>query len=279
MGTANESAFSVLTIVPETGKLFVTRFGAGVDFECNYNTISGAVGRIGYIPTDTYSISRTMNGGTISSNNATTIVSGASYTNTITVPDSHFTIGTVNVTMGGTDITSSVYNSRTHTIAIPSVSGDIVITADASNNYFAAMCETNIIEQYDSSVPATIIPLEGNSFTLVPNGNNSGIKFYIPLKESVTQGFTLKCQCDNIECTNESSWSVRAYMIDSEGNVMGSNIDYITTANSLTELIDGVNGWVNSACVGAVKMRVQIRCAVSGYVEGMTATFTNMRFE
>jgi hypothetical protein len=44
--TPTESAFSVFTIDKEKGKLFLARFGAGVDREFNYNTISGAVGLV-----------------------------------------------------------------------------------------------------------------------------------------------------------------------------------------------------------------------------------------
>ena len=43
-------------------------------------------------------------------------------------------ITTVNVTMGGTDVTSTVYNSSTGVINIPAVTGDVVITAIAESN-------------------------------------------------------------------------------------------------------------------------------------------------
>lgn len=46
VGTDTESAFSVFTINKELGKLYLTRFGAGVDREFNYNTTSGNVGII-----------------------------------------------------------------------------------------------------------------------------------------------------------------------------------------------------------------------------------------
>lgn len=63
-----------------------------------------------------------------SSNTATTISSGSRYTTTLTA-SSNYTLNTVSVTMGGSDITSTVYSSGT--ISIGSVTGDIVITATA----------------------------------------------------------------------------------------------------------------------------------------------------
>jgi len=54
LGTADESAFSIITINKTFGKLYVTRFGAGVDIECNYNSTSGAIGRVEESPSQDY---------------------------------------------------------------------------------------------------------------------------------------------------------------------------------------------------------------------------------
>lgn len=62
------------------------------------------------------------------SNTATMATQGGSYTATLTA-DSGYVLGTVSVTMGGEDVTATVYSSGT--ITIPSVTGDIVITATA----------------------------------------------------------------------------------------------------------------------------------------------------
>lgn len=51
---------------------------------------------------------------------------------TVLTPNSGLSISSVTVTMAGNDITSTVYNSATHTISIASVSGAIAITASAS---------------------------------------------------------------------------------------------------------------------------------------------------
>ena len=63
-----------------------------------------------------------------SSNTATTVGYGESYTTTLTA-STGYTLNTVSVTMGGVDITSTSYSSGT--VSIPSVTGNIVITATA----------------------------------------------------------------------------------------------------------------------------------------------------
>ena len=63
-----------------------------------------------------------------SSNTTASIEQGQSYTTTLTATGS-YTLNTVTVTMGGVDITSTAYSSGT--VSIPSVTGNIVITATA----------------------------------------------------------------------------------------------------------------------------------------------------
>ena len=65
------------------------------------------------------------------SNNASTIQENSSYTATITA-SSGYTLDSVTVTMGGTDVTSTVYNNGT--INISAVTGNIVITASATED-------------------------------------------------------------------------------------------------------------------------------------------------
>lgn len=64
------------------------------------------------------------------SNSATVINDGSSYSGTLTA-SSGYVIGTVTITMGNTDITSTSYESSTGAISISSVTGNIVITAEA----------------------------------------------------------------------------------------------------------------------------------------------------
>ena len=62
------------------------------------------------------------------SNSANSIAEGSSYEAKLSV-STGYNIGNVNITMGGVDITSTCYNNKT--ITISSVTGNIVITAEA----------------------------------------------------------------------------------------------------------------------------------------------------
>lgn len=76
----------------------------------------------------TYSVTNHLTNVT-NGNSATSVTSGASYNATLTAADG-YTISAVTVTMGGADITSSVYGGGV--IRIASVTGDVVITAVAT---------------------------------------------------------------------------------------------------------------------------------------------------
>ena len=78
---------------------------------------------------ETYTVTNTLASVT-NSNPATSIDGNKTYMATLT-PGMEFVIQSVTVTMGGTDVTSFVYNPTTHVIYIASVTGDIVITATA----------------------------------------------------------------------------------------------------------------------------------------------------
>lgn len=77
------------------------------------------------------------------SNAATHADEGSRYTATISA-NSGYTLSSVTVTMGGTDITATAYNGSTQTITIASVTGAIVVTATATSS----ASYTNIIDTY-----------------------------------------------------------------------------------------------------------------------------------
>lgn len=81
-------------------------------------------------PTVEYTVTNTLTNVT-NSNNATKVNAGEAYSATLTA-DTGYTLGTVEVTMGGTDITSTAYDAGTITIA--SVTGNLVITATATED-------------------------------------------------------------------------------------------------------------------------------------------------
>lgn len=69
----------------------------------------------------------------VTNNNATSISGGSSYAATITV-NSGFELMNISITMGGTNVTSSVYKYQNGNavINIPNVTGDVVIVAQAT---------------------------------------------------------------------------------------------------------------------------------------------------
>lgn len=74
---------------------------------------------------------------------------GATYTETLTA-NTGFDLGTVTVTMNGTDITSTAYNPDTGVITIASVTGKIAITADVTPR--AATYGLHFVESFTPTV-------------------------------------------------------------------------------------------------------------------------------
>lgn len=64
------------------------------------------------------------------SNSATVTNENSAYSGTLTV-DADYVMDTVAIMMGGTDVTSTAYDSETGAISIASVTGNVVITAEA----------------------------------------------------------------------------------------------------------------------------------------------------
>lgn len=98
-------------------------------------------------------------------NNTGIVVSGSSYTATLAAV-SGYTLVTVSVTMGGEDVTATVYSSGT--ITIPSVTGNIVITATAIPAA-ASRTITNVLTNITSSNPATVVS-DGSAYTATLTG-------------------------------------------------------------------------------------------------------------
>lgn len=96
----------------------------------------------------TYTITNTLTNVT-NSNATTSVEENASYKATLTAADG-YEISTVKVTMGGADVTSTVYSGGVVTIS--AVTGNVVITATAT----AASTESNIYKLADISVETTV---------------------------------------------------------------------------------------------------------------------------
>ena len=113
--TGDDTAFCVNVVDPVEQVIYSICYGAGYD-----RTIS-------YGPTVYRSITNSLTHVT-SSNAAVSVEDGAAYTATLTA-ESGYTMGTVVVKMGGTDITSTAYTASSGVISIAEVTGDVTITA------------------------------------------------------------------------------------------------------------------------------------------------------
>ena len=128
--SASGQAINVVNINLTTGVVHIYRIGNGQDIEYTYTNIPAMVTR---------TVTNTLTGCT--TNNAkTSIINGRPYTATLT-PETNYDLssGTVAITMGGADITSTAYDSSTHIISIDEVTGNVAITATAT--YVAPLTE------------------------------------------------------------------------------------------------------------------------------------------
>ena len=117
-GTGKDTAFNVNVINSSEQVLYSFCYGAGIDRT------------IGYAATVYHSITNTLTNVT-TSNDAVAAEDGTAYSATITAADG-YTMSSVTIAMGGTDITSTAYNSDTGVVSIAAVTGDVVITAKAT---------------------------------------------------------------------------------------------------------------------------------------------------
>jgi hypothetical protein len=115
-GTAKDTSFVVNVVNPGEQKIYSICYGAGVDRV------------IGYAGTVFYSVTTNLKNVTLTGG-ALSIEAGKPYSATLTIP-ANYEWKKVAVTMGGTDVTASVYSNGV--INIPAVTGNVSITASAA---------------------------------------------------------------------------------------------------------------------------------------------------
>ena len=140
-GTGKDTAFNVNVINPSEQVLYSFCYGAGIDRT------------IGYAATIYHSITNTLTNVT-TSNDAVAAEDGTAYSATITAADG-YTMSSVTVAMGGTDITSTAYNSDTGVVSIAAVTGDVVITAKATKVVSYHNLVPTAIDSNGASAPYT----------------------------------------------------------------------------------------------------------------------------
>ena len=132
-----DSGYSISSVTVTMGGTDITstayNSGSG-RISIPYATGNIVIAATATVPSVSYTIMKSLTH-CASSNGASSVASGAQYATTLTA-DTGYTLGTVAVAMGGTDITSAAYNSATHEINIGSVTGNIVITATATANTY-----------------------------------------------------------------------------------------------------------------------------------------------
>ena len=138
--------------------------------------INGSPESVGYANAVTYSLANVS-----ASNTAATVENGGSYSTTLTASGG-FVLGSVTVTMGGSDITAAAYDSSAGTVTIPEVTGDIVITASAIAN---ARAVTYDLTNAASSNTASFVN-DGGSYTTTLTANSG----YALSSVTVTMGGT-----------------------------------------------------------------------------------------
>lgn len=188
---------------------------------------------------------------------------GDPFEDEIIVPNSHFTIRTVSVLMGGTDITASVYDASTHKVNIPAVNAPVTINATAANDYLAALCDGVLFEQYNSSAPAEYGGGMYNSGFIAASVQNSGLRVIIPLKTPFTGGKSIWLRADDISTIGDDDcWTVQAYFYNQNQQQIGSNTDFITASSvnkDINDLVNGRSGWVSSNITNAYYIALVLR--------------------
>ena len=144
----------------------------------------------------TYSITNNLTHAT-NSNTATTITEGSSYTATITA-DTYYELDTVTVTMGGTDVTSTVYSNGS--INISSVTGNIVITVTTNatttwHTNFAQTSTSSFVASsrgwaLDETTYANAYGKPINKISFVATANSGSMDFCIAPSKNAQTGFT-----------------------------------------------------------------------------------------
>lgn len=123
----------VFGYVDENNNIVLTGNLADGTYTVKYEMDNGTAVNVGNMVLDSnvyYSVKNTLTNCS-NSNGTTTVVKGGSYSATISA-NSGYNLTSVKVTMGGTDITSSVYSNGK--ITISNVTGNIVITAVAESS-------------------------------------------------------------------------------------------------------------------------------------------------
>lgn len=238
---ASQGLWTAVIVDTDAESISFVRFGAGPDRSYGYGL------------TVYHSVSNALTNAT-TSNAQTSIEDGASYTATIT-PTSGYTIDSVAVTMGGTDITATAYSNGVITIA--AVTGDVSITVVASKPRVNLL--PTALENDGSSIYPTVTH---PSLTTV--GYASGYRIGSSGTESAASGKYLTgfipvqlgdtVTLENIHANTAAQDNNYLAFYDSSFNLLASCSRYVYAWHSqsgnaiLPDTVDG-SGWLTSFTV------------------------------
>lgn len=183
-----------------------------------------------------------------SSNKTSSVIEGGSFTTTLSVA-SDYALDSVVVTMGGTNVTSSVYSNGV--ITISNVTGNIVITATAKDNYvphwdiadrtavtnmYKAKGDTKELSRsnyYWGTARAgqidyrliTECTLNGNDVTFTGTTKNTGIGLPFHLEAGASYTFS---------ATASATGRIGKYVYNADGTYVESSTQYSSSGTNLT---------------------------------------------
>lgn len=199
------------TLTPDSGKLLTSVMVEMGGVDISSSSVSGrdisivkvtsdvTITAVASVPSVTYTITRNLTN-VESSNTANSIAENASYTTTLSPTGGYKKLGTITVTMGGTDISASAVSGSTITIA--KVTGDIVITC--------AAVITNIIDTIGISANTRLSASSGENRTqsgYAAIGANKDAASLIHL----TAGDTLRIKGVSLPASNDSYSAIVFY--------------------------------------------------------------------
>lgn len=229
------------TITPESGKpmdsIVVTMDGVDITSTAvsggviSIPTVTGAVTitAVASVPSVAYSVVLNLTNAA-SSNTATSVAEGRTYTTTLSPTGTYKKLGVITVTMGGVDVSASAVSGSTVTIA--SVTGNIVITCAATI--------TNLIDTIGISANTRLSTSSGvnkDKTGWATMGANMDAASLIHLVD----GDTLRVKGVSIPAANDGSSAVVKYNSDGtffsatymyEGNAF-SSMTFHNTANGI----------------------------------------------
>lgn len=167
--TWNSSPQGIVSVAQDGTVMALKDGRATVTASCGGKTDSCSVTAV---QMNYYSVTNNLTNVT-NSNSASSVLEGESYSATLSVtPDYNLT--DVQITMGGSNITSSAYNNETHEIYISSVSGNITITASATKIvYYSVMWQLSNVSVSGGDQPSTVLGGSTFHYTIRTNSDEN----------------------------------------------------------------------------------------------------------